>query len=43
MGDAAGNSAKIDGLTAEIETLRGEQEQVRTRVAKIVTLLESLD
>ena len=43
MGDAAGNAEKINGLTAEIETLRGEQDQVRTRVAKIVTLLESLD
>ena len=43
MGDAAGHAAKIDGLTAEIETLKSEQEQVRTRVAKIVSLLESLD
>jgi len=43
MGDAAGHAAKIDGLTNEVATLRGEQEQVRTRVAKIVALLESLD
>ena len=43
MGDAAGHAAKIDGLTTEVATLRGEQEQVRTRIAKIVTLLESLD
>jgi len=43
MGDAAGHAAKIDGLTAELATLRSEQEQVRTRVAKIVSLLESLD
>jgi predicted RNase H-like nuclease (RuvC/YqgF family) len=43
MGDAASHAAKIEGLTAELETLRGEQEQVRTRVGKIVALLESLD
>jgi predicted RNase H-like nuclease (RuvC/YqgF family) len=43
MGDAGGQAEKIDGLTAEIEILKGEQEQVRSRVAKIVTLLESLD
>ncbi len=43
MGDAPGSAAKIDGLTAEIETLKSEQDQVRTRVAKIVTLLDSLD
>lgn len=43
MGDAAGNAAKVDELLAELQTLKNEQEQVRTRVAKIVTLLESLD
>ena len=42
-GDSADHAAKIDGLTAEVETLKSEQDQVRTRVAKIVTLLESLD
>jgi predicted RNase H-like nuclease (RuvC/YqgF family) len=43
MGDAAGHAAKVDSLVAEIETLKNEQDQVRTRVARIVTLLESLD
>ncbi len=43
MGDSSGSAAKIDGLIAEIETLKNEQNEVRTRVAKIVTLLESLD
>ena len=42
-GDDASSAAKIDGLTAEIETLKSERDQERTRVAKIVTLLESLD
>lgn len=43
LGDSAGSAAKIDALTAEIASLRSDQDQVRTRVAKIVSLLESLD
>lgn len=43
VGDVAGSAAKVDELVAEIETLKGAQDQVRTRVAKIVSLLESLD
>ena len=43
LGDSAGNAAKIDALTAEIASLKSDQDQVRTRVAKIVSLLESLD
>ena len=43
LGDSAGNAARIDALTAEIASLKSDQDQVRTRVAKIVSLLESLD
>ena len=43
LGDSAGHAAKVDALTAEIASLKSDQDQVRTRVAKIVSLLESLD
>ena len=35
--------SQLDQTSREIETLKSEQDQVRTRVAKIVSLLESLD
>ncbi len=43
VGDTVGRGAKLARLTAEIDTMRSEQDEVRTRVAKILTLLESLD
>jgi predicted RNase H-like nuclease (RuvC/YqgF family) len=43
VGDTVSRGAKLARLTAEIDTMRSEQDEVRTRVAKILTLLESLD
>jgi predicted RNase H-like nuclease (RuvC/YqgF family) len=42
-GDTVGRGANLAQLTAEIETMKGEQDEVRTRVARILALLESLD
>jgi len=34
---------KVDGLTREVRTLRQEREEVRSRIAKLVEILDSLE
>jgi predicted RNase H-like nuclease (RuvC/YqgF family) len=42
-GSSEEETQKMDGLAREVRTLRQEREEVRTRIAKLVEVLDSLD
>jgi predicted RNase H-like nuclease (RuvC/YqgF family) len=42
-GGAAERARKLDGLEREVDSLRHERDEVRTRVARLVDLLDSLE
>lgn len=42
-GAAASGAAEVEGLNAQLATLKTERDQVLSRVTKIVSLLEALD
>jgi predicted RNase H-like nuclease (RuvC/YqgF family) len=42
-GSSEVEAQKMDGLAREVRTLRQEREEVRTRIAKLVEVLDSLD
>ena len=37
------DARKIEGLTREVEDLRGEREEIKKRVARLVEVLDTLD
>jgi chromosome segregation ATPase len=40
---AAAESGKLESLTEEVEELRGERQEIRRRIAKLVEVLEALE
>jgi predicted RNase H-like nuclease (RuvC/YqgF family) len=40
---SSGRGAEVDALKSDLEALRQEREEVRRRIAKLVTVLEELD
>lgn len=43
MSASLGSAGQVEGLTAEVASLKSERQQVAARIAKIVSLLEALD
>ena len=43
MQSSSGRGAEVDALKSDLELLRQEREEVRRRIAQLVTVLEELD